>query len=261
VRVAADSYEVLEGISRTAARHGMRIPVRLEVDSGYGRCGLQTPEEALDLARRVDDLPGVDLVGLMGYGGHATAQPTLEGISRVAREEAEGLVAVAGLLRRDGFAVPELSVGGTPTGPHAARVAGITEIRPGTYVFSDRSQAAMGWGDLDGCALTVQVTVVSRPTATRAIIDGGSKTFSSDLAPHQQGYGAVRDYPDFRIVKLTEEHGIMEVPADTDLPIGTRLAVIPNHVCVVINLHKQLHAVRDDRVEDVWPVAARGRVQ
>jgi D-serine deaminase-like pyridoxal phosphate-dependent protein len=261
VRVAADSYEVLEGISQTAAHRGMRIPVRLEVDSGFGRCGLQTADEALALARRAADLPGIELVGLMGYGGQATAQPTLEGIRRVAREEADGLVAVAEALRNDGFAVPELSVGGTPTGPHAARVPGITEIRPGTYVFSDRSQAAMGWGDLDGCALTVQVTVVSRPTATRAIIDGGSKTLSSDPAPHQQGYGAVRGRPDFRIVKLTEEHGIMEVPADADLPIGARLAVIPNHVCVVINLHNQLYTMRDDRVEEVWPVAARGRVQ
>ena len=167
VCVAADSYEVIEGISRTALRHGLRIPVRLEVDSGFQRCGLQTPDEVRALAGRMEGLRGVQLVGLMGFGGHSYAQADAEGIRRVARAEAQQLVETAALLREDGFAVPELSAGSTPTAPHVARVPGITEIRPGTYVFSDRDQAALGWGALDDCALTLLVTVVSRPTPTR----------------------------------------------------------------------------------------------
>jgi D-serine deaminase-like pyridoxal phosphate-dependent protein len=261
VRVAADSYELLEGLSRVAARHGQRILVRLEVDSGFGRTGLQSAEEVRTLARRMESLPGVELVGLMGYGGQAGKQPDAESIRQVARAEGEGLVEIATMLRADGFAVPELSAGGTPSGPYVAAVPGITEIRPGTYVFSDRSQATTGWGDLDGCALTVLVTVVSRPTPTRAIVDGGSKTFSSDRAPHSEGFGAVRGHPDIEFSWLTEEHGMLTVPPDADLPIGTRLQVIPNHVCAAVNLHDRLVAVRGERVEAVWPIAARGRVQ
>src|SRR5581483_9391320 len=129
-------------------------------------------------------------------------------------------------------------------------VAGITEIRPGTYVFSDRTQATRGWGDLDSCALTVLVTVVSRPTSTRAIIDGGTKTFSSDHPAQLTGFGAVRGHPEYQVTWLTEEHGMLTVPEDAELPIGTRLRVIPNHVCVTVNLHDRLYAVRGERVED-----------
>jgi D-serine deaminase-like pyridoxal phosphate-dependent protein len=261
LRVAADSLVALEGLSRVAARHGRRIKVRLEIDSGYGRSGLQSIAEARTLARQMEALPGVELAGLMGYAGHAGKQKTQEDLRRVAQEEGTGLLAVAEALRADGFAVPELSAGGTPSGPHVARVSGITEIRPGTYVFSDRTQSALGWGTLDGCALTVLVTVVSRPTPVRAIIDGGSKTFSSDLAEHQEGFGAVVGHPEYELTWITEEHGMLTVPADADLPIGTRLRVIPNHACVTVNLHNRLVAVREERVLEIWPVAARGLVQ
>src|SRR5260370_30793518 len=119
----------------------------------------------------------------------------------------------------------------------------------------------MGWTDLDGCALSVQVTVVSRPTPTRAIIDGGSKTFSNDPAVHASGYGAVRGHSEYTLTKLTEEHGIMTVPSAAHLPIGTRLQVIPNHVCACVNLHDRVAAVRDGRLEEISQVAGRGRVQ
>ncbi len=261
VRVAADSYEVLEGISGVAARHGVRIPFRLELDSGMGRAGIQSAEEALAIARRAEHLPGVELVGLMGYGGHAGAQPDLEAIRQVGLEEGRHLVAAAELFRAAGFPVPELTVGGTPTGKHAATIAGITEIRPGTYVFSDRNQVATGWGDLDGCALRVRVTVVSRPTPTRAIIDAGAKTLSSDGPIRATGHGAVVGHPDYLLGRISEEHGIMTVPPDANLPIGSQLEVIPNHACVCLNLHDQVAAVRGDTVEEIWTVAARGKVR
>lgn len=261
VRVAADSHEVLEGISRTAARHGLCIPVRLEVDSGFARCGLQTPDDARALARRMDALPGVRLVGLMGFGGHSYAERTPEGRQRVAHAEAQQLLAIAAPLRADGFDVREISAGSTPTSPYVAHVPGITEIRPGAYVFSDRDQVDLEWGTLDDCALTLVVTVVSRPTPTRAIIDGGTKTFSSDATSHGEGWCAIRGRPDHTLSRLTEEHGILEIPADARLPIGSRLEVIPNYACGALNMHDRLIAVRGARVEEVWPVAARGLVQ
>ena len=261
MRVAADSFEALEGLSRVAARHGSRIKVRLEIDSGYQRSGLQSLEEVRALARRMSFLDGVELVGLMGYAGQAAKQETTEAVRQVARDEGAGINVAAAALRADGFAVPELSVGGTPSGPHVAAVPGITEIRPGTYVFSDRMQVRLGWGSLESCALTVLVTVVSRPSATRAIIDGGSKTFSSDRVAHQEGFGAVVGHPEYELSWITEEHGMLAIPDGAHLPIGTRLRVIPNHVCVVVNLHDQLVVVHGERIEDIWPIAARGRLQ
>ncbi len=261
VRVAADSYEVLEGISGVAARHGRRIPYRLELDSGMGRAGVQSAEEALAIAQRADKLPGVELVGLMGYGGHAASQPDLEAIRQVGLDEGRHLTGAAALFRAAGFAVPELTAGGTPSGPYVATVPGITEIRPGTYVFSDRNQVKTGWGDLDGCALRVRVTVVSRPTSTRALIDAGAKTLSSDAAIRDIGHGAFPGHPEYALARISEEHGVMTVPADSDLPIGTQLDVIPNHACVCLNLHDQVAAIRGNTVEEIWNVAARGRVR
>jgi len=261
VRVAADSFEVLEGISRTAVRHGLRVPVRLEVDSGFGRCGLQSPEEVRALAQRMSALPGVELVGLMGFGGQSYAEATAEGVQRVARAEAVQLVTIAELLRADGIAVDEISAGSTPTAPYVAQVPGITEIRPGTYVFSDRDQVALGWGTLDDCALTLLVTVVSRPTPTRAVIDGGTKTFGADQAARVPGWGVVRGRPEVTVAWLSEEHGNLEVPPDAHLPIGSRLEIIPNHCCGALAMHDRLVAVSGDEVVEVWPIAARGKVQ
>ncbi len=261
VRVAADSCEVVDGISRAATRHGLRIRVRLEMESGMERCGLQSPEQAIALARQMEDLPGVELVGLMEYAGHSLQQPTVEGIRAAGVAEAEHLVGVAKALRREGFAVPELSVAGTPSGPAAARVPGITEIRPGTYLFSDRTQVATGWSSLDECALTVLATVVSRPTSTRAVVDGGSKTFSNDAAVRSPGFGAVLGHEDYALVRLSEEHGVITVPDGSRLPIGTRLRIVPNHVCACINLHDSVAAVRGEEVVAIWQVAARGKVQ
>ncbi|HVA91088.1 MAG TPA: alanine racemase, partial [Chloroflexota bacterium] len=193
--------------------------------------------------------------------GHAAGQPDLEAIRQVGMEEGRHLVAAAELFRANDFAVPELTVGGTPTGKHAATIPGITEIRPGTYVFSDRNQVTTGWGDLDGCALRVRVTVVSRPTPTRALIDAGAKTLSSDAAIRGTGHGAVVGHPEYSLGRISEEHGIMTVPADADLPIGSQLEVIPNHACVCLNLHDQVAAIRGDIVVEIWDVAARGKVR
>ena len=123
--------------------------------------------------------------------------------------------------------------------------------------ISDRTQAHLGWGTLGGCALTVLATVVSRPTPTRAIVDVGTKGLTSDPSP-LPGFGSVRGYPDVEVTTLTEEHGILTLPRDLDLPIGTRVEIIPNHACGVINMVDQVAVVADGLVEECWQVAARG---
>jgi D-serine deaminase-like pyridoxal phosphate-dependent protein len=258
VRVGADSYPVFEGISNAATLRGLSIPVRIEVDTGFARCGVQSADEALALAGRLSKLGGVRLVGLMSFAGQTYAAG--EHIRQAAVDDAVRLVGVATTLRAAGFEVPEISVGSTPSAIHVDALEGITEIRPGTYVFSDRDQVQLGWGTLDGCALTVVATVVSHPTATRAVIDAGTKTFSSDRATTVDGWGVIRGRPDWQIVSLNEEHGVLEVPTG-EAPIGTQVEVVPNHACGTLNMHDWVAAVQDGVVAEWWRVQGRGLIR
>ncbi|HEX4012214.1 MAG TPA: alanine racemase [Solirubrobacteraceae bacterium] len=260
VRVAADSPEVFEGIAAAAARRGVTVLARIEFDTGFGRCGVQSAAEALRLAQAIDRLAGVSLVGLLSFAGQTYAARG-EAIAAAANADAARLLEVAGVLRAAGFPVPEISVGSTPSATRAGGLAdGITEVRPGTYVFSDRDQAALGWGTLEDCALTARATVVSHPTPTRAIIDAGTKTLSSDRAQTADGCGVIRGHPDWHLVSLNEEHGILEVPAG-DAPIGTAVQIVPNHACGMLNLHDWVAACRDGEVVDWWPVEGRGLIR
>jgi D-serine deaminase-like pyridoxal phosphate-dependent protein len=260
IRTAADSWTVLEGISKDASKRGLRIKVLLEVDLGFGRCGLQTPAQTIELAERGSRLPGVAICGLMAFAGQSYAAKSTKELAVIGREEGSRLVEIATQLQERGISGTEVSVGSTPTSRYAALVPGVTEIRPGTYVFSDCTQVHLGWGGLDDCALTVLTTVVSRPNSTRAIVDVGTKGLTSDLAP-LPGFGAVVDHPSIRVAALTEEHGILSVPGEEDLDIGDRLEIIPNHACGALNMFDSAYVLRSEKVIDQWEVAARGKMQ
>lgn len=259
IRVSADSTQVCEGISAAASARGLTIPVRIEVDTGYGRCGVQDVRQAHALATTIARLPGLRLVGVMSFAGQIYGAP--ERVRDAARADAERLVEITASLREGGFDITEVSVGSTPSATHVAELDGITEFRPGTYVFSDRDQAALGWGTLEDCALTLITTVVSRPTPDRAVIDAGTKSLSSDRASHAAGWGAIVGHPDWTISWLSEEHGVIDLPAGEDPPIGTTLEVVPNHACGMLNMHDAVAVVRDGEVCDWWRVVARGRVK
>lgn len=260
LRVGADSFEVFEGISKTAHAVGLTIPIRIEADTGFGRCGVQTPEEARSLAQRVAALPGVELVGVMSFAGQ-TYDVGPAGVQDAAIADARTLVGIAETLRADGFRIDEVSVGSTPGATHASALEGVTEVRPGTYVFSDRDQAALGWGDLDDCALTVLATVVSRPTPTRAVIDAGTKTLSSDRAANADGWGVLRDQPEWQITSMYEEHALLESNAGDAPAIGTVVEIVPNHACGTLNMHDWVAAARMGIVEEWWRVEGRGLVR
>ena len=260
ITVSADSAAALDGMSVAAVTNDVELRVRLEVDTGFGRCGLQSPAESLALATHVIELPGLTLDGLMSFAGQSYEQRDDEGRRRVAQADATILLRHADELREHGIPVASISVGGTPTARHAAGIDGVTEVRPGTYVLSDRDQVGLGWGDIDDCALTVMTTVVSRPTTARAVIDGGTKAFSSDLAGDDGLWGLVVGHPELRLTRLTEEHGILEVPADAELPIGSRLEVVPNHACGTLNMHDAAVVTRGDHVLEAWSITARGKL-
>jgi len=258
--VGVDSVEgarTVAGPFREAARE---LEVLLKVDVGYGRVGV-LPEHAKDVARRIADLPGLRLRGLFTHAGHGYLAETQAGVDEVARLEGQRLAATASDLRAAGLTIDEVSVGSTPTAARAMRVPGVTECRPGNYVFHDASQVGLGTCGVDDCALTVLATVVSVPAPDRAVVDAGSKTLSSDpLRPRPGGHGQVLGRRS-RVDRLSEEHGVIAVVEGESFRVGERLRILPNHACVVANLHDRLIGVSGDRVEAVLEVAARGQVR
>jgi D-serine deaminase-like pyridoxal phosphate-dependent protein len=257
--VGADSLEGARSLATPFREAGRRLDVLLKVDVGYGRVGVR-PRQVLAVARAVAKTPGLRLRGVFTHAGHAYGARTRREVERIARLEGESLARTAVRLRRAGLPIEEVSIGSTPTAALAMRVPGVTECRPGNYVFHDGTQVALGTCAVEDCALTVLATVVSVPAADRAVVDAGSKTLSSDpLRPRPGGYGRVLGRRG-ALQKLSEEHGVVSVPRGESYRVGERVRLLPNHACVVANLHDRLIGVSGNRVEALLPVAARGRV-
>jgi D-serine deaminase-like pyridoxal phosphate-dependent protein len=268
--LAVDGMEGAELLSGMAAERGVTLRVRLEVDTGLKRTGV-TYEGAVDLAGRIGALRSLDLRGIYTYRGAVMADGTrARDLEAAGNEEGRLMAELASEMRERGSRIEEVSLGSTPTARYAGAVEGVTEIRPGTYVFYDRMQAALGVCSLDDCAASVLATVVSRPARERAIIDGGSKTFATDVQPGRapyglEGFGHVVGHPGAVLERLTEEHGMMRVQPDDDLAVGEKVRVIPNHVCSTVNLHDFVYLTDDpdgpDSGFEEVEVAARGRVE
>jgi len=162
-------------------------------------------------------------------------------------------------LAASGLACERISSGGTPDMWRSCNASVVTEYRPGTYIYLDRYQVAKGVGTLDDCALTVLATVVSHPTATRAILDAGSKALSSDTLGLKD-FGELLGAPDARVTGLSEEHGTVTLSGDAKLRIGERVRVVPDHCCVVTNLFNEVNLIDGEQVLETLPVAARGKM-
>ena len=246
IAVTADSPDTVAGYARTFAT-GKPLTVLVECDTGSARCGVQTPAQALALARQIAASPGLRFGGLMTY-------PPARKL-----DQAEAWLREAiDLLTQAGINVPKVTSGNTPDMWRTGQSV-VTERRPGTYIYYDRMQVAAGAASVDDCALTVLATVVSRPTANRIVLDSGSKALSSDIGT-LEGYGQLMG-TDITIKYLNEEHGVIELATPSDTPrVGDRVRVIPNHVCVVSNLFDVVNLIRGETVVETVPVAARGRV-
>lgn len=253
VTVSVDSLETARPIAEAAKAAGVQIGVLAEVDAGLHRVGAQ-PEVFLDLLRGIAGLDGIELRGMAFYPGHIKNQDgaALSALSQLI----QGLVAEASAA---GFALPVVSGGSTPTEWHSHEVAGMNEVRPGTYIFNDRNTVLSGACGLEDCAVTILTTVVSTAVPGQFVIDGGSKTFSSDRAA-AEGFGMFLDAPDALFEKMNEEHGYVK-HAGHQRSVGERVRVLPNHVCVAVNLHERIYGVRGEAVEEVWTVDGRGKLQ
>jgi D-serine deaminase-like pyridoxal phosphate-dependent protein len=208
------------------------------------------------------DLPGLRFVGILAYEGHIYDLTDRNAVLREVRRSYDLMGEVAGRLRGANIPVTRVSVGASATARAAADHPAITELRPGSYIFNDRYQVSMGAASVEECALSVLATVVSVPARDRAIIDVGSKGLSWSPPVGADGYGLILGHEEATIARLADEHGIVSVPEGTrPFSIGERVRVVPNSHPPVVNAFSELLGYRSDRVDVVWPIAARGRMQ
>jgi D-serine deaminase-like pyridoxal phosphate-dependent protein len=243
MRVAIDNTLALATLAEAARAAHAPIGVLVEFDSGQKRTGVVSVAEALALIAQVREVPGLRFDGLMTY----RTSPETAGFIQSVKDAGVALAVVSG--------------GGTPGWDKTHETPGLTELRTGTYIYNDRMMVDAGAASLADCALHVAATVISRPEEGRMVIDCGSKTLSSDRMPNAAipGYGLLLDYPDAVIERVTEEHGMVDLSRSAAKPaLGERVRILPNHVCVVTNLHNDVVVSRGGMVEGVWPVAARG---
>jgi D-serine deaminase-like pyridoxal phosphate-dependent protein len=247
--VAADNPVTISGMAKAGIAAGRNVDIVIECDTGQKRAGVETPAEAVELARLVRDTGGVRFAGLMLY-------PPVDGWPQ---SQIFFDMAMAG-LRDLGLGCDIVSTGGTPNMRNIGQLKGATEHRSGTSIFNDRMMMACGYATLEEVALHVYTTVVSRAGPERGILDAGSKTLTSDTGG-LEGHGHILEHPDAKIARFSEEHGFLDLGSCKDRPeVGDIVRVIPNHVCVVVNMVDRLVTVRGDRLIGELPVAARGRL-
>jgi D-serine deaminase-like pyridoxal phosphate-dependent protein len=245
--VSVDDASLLAGLAEAAGDAARELGVLVDCDTGLGRTGVQTPEAAVKLAVAVTQHDGLRFNGFLTF-------PAPEAARRFLAAAVEG-------ARARGLDPAVVSAGGTESmWESGALRPTVTEYRAGVYAFNDRATVAARAATLDDIALTVHATVVSRPTPDRAILDAGSKALTSDPAP-DAGFGHVLEAPSSTVVKLSEEHAFVALAGGDELELGRRVRIVPNHVCVVVNLFDELVVTRNGRLEATWRVDARGRSQ
>lgn len=253
----AVGFDSVEGAKRLAAAvRGSTTPLRvlLELDPGNRRTGIPAARAPV-IAAAAREL-GLEVGGVFTHGGHAYRPG---GAEPAGEDEVRALAEGAAALRDLGIERPTISAGSTPTQLTAA-VEPVNEIRAGTYLLGDRQQCAIGAVPGDGVAIAVAATVVSAAVDGQVVIDAGAKTLTKDIAPYLEGYGAIPAYPEAVIERLSDYHGVVRIPDGTASPaVGEVVAVVPNHVCPVIDTRDAFTATRAGEVVGRWPILARGR--
>ncbi|PAY06164.1 MULTISPECIES: D-TA family PLP-dependent enzyme [Bradyrhizobium] len=250
VTVAADNSVVIGDLPKAAAASGRPLSVVVECDTGRKRAGVETPAEAIALAREIAGSKGLSFAGFMLY-------PTETGWADAQKFYDEALAGV----RAHGLDAAIVSTGGTPNLVNLGRLKGGTEHRFGTYIYNDRMQVAAGVATWDDCALHIYSTVVSRAGPERGILDAGSKTLTSDTGG-LEGHGLILEHPEAKIARFAEEHGFLDLSRSNTRPnVGDVVRIVPNHVCVVVNMMDEVVMVRGDEIIGALPVTARGKLR
>lgn len=271
LRVVTDNMPVAQAIA-AAGRSGDSFSVFVEIDSGAGRAGLPFPDlpGLIDVARTLHDAPNVELTGVMTHAGHSYHENTPQGIARVAEQERLAVVTAAQRLCDAGLPCPIVSAGSTPTAMHARRFDGITEMRPGVFVFNDLDQAGIGSCGAGDIALSVMASVIGHyPHRNQLLVDAGALALSKDISAQEfmpkAGYGFIRDAPvkDLAVVACSQEHGFVQADAPLPydkLPIGSRVRIWPNHACITAAAYDRYHVVDSEESDGRTVVATYDRI-
>lgn len=244
--LVTDSSEVTEGYRDLARRAGRTIPVLVEVDTGMNRAGAD-PRSMVKIASDVARGDGLEFRGILTHAGHAHDTTDPLSIERVARHEARIMGAVREELEAAGLEVPVASAGSTLTAPFLRASDGITEIRPGTYIYNDLRTLACYACTYDAIAVTALATVVS-VNGDRVTIDAGGKTLTP-TTDTTYGLGHLRGDPDATFTRLSEEHGVLTMEgAESQVAVGDRVQVLPVHVCAWMDLHPEVYGIRSDQI-------------
>lgn len=260
--IATDSLEVARQLSAQAKANGVTLGMMAEFDTGFGRCGLPIEEGSLPIVKAMRELPGLDWRGVMVYPGHIMG--SVEERERLLVAENEKLSMLMSQLGSAGLDCPVVSGGNTPAAFISHRFVAVNEIRSGTYIFNDKNTVGCEAACYEDCAVSVLTTVVSTGVSGKAVIDGGSKTFSSDtlLTGDRRGYGHVLEDPEIFFENMSEEHGHLNLKqAALRLKVGDRLRIIPNHVCTCVNMHDSIFGVQGEEVVAEWKIAGRGKLR
>ncbi len=248
VMVAVDDANNAAGIAAAARAANSKVGVLIEVDTGMDRAGVDTPEQAVELARRVAALEGVELLGVTGYEGHCSLTPERDLRAQRQRVAMDLLIHSAEQIRAAGLPCPIVSAGGTGTWDWTATTAGITEIQAGSYAVMDNFHGPMAT-DFEH-ALTVLTTVISRPP-DRVIVDAGNKSLGAPALSTIRGH-------DLKVLRVDEEHGVFIADASYPLHVGDVVELVPGYAPGTVNWYDAYHVVDGDRVVDIWPVIPRG---
>jgi D-serine deaminase-like pyridoxal phosphate-dependent protein len=260
--VALDSATAAEDLATAARSAGRAVGVYVELDLGMHRVGLPVVADAIALARAIRERPPLEFAGIAFYPGHI--RDAVESQSQEAKLDAlrSALGEALAQFERAGLSPRIVSGGSTPTMWRTHELPGVTEFRPGTYIFNDRTTAEIGACTWDDCALTVLATVVSTAVAGQAVIDAGTKALGREpmRGVEGEGFGSLHEHPEVIVKGMSEEHGLLDLSRTSWRPVvGERVRIVPNHVCIVVHLNDVVFGVRGDTVETSWPVEARGR--
>lgn len=259
ISCAVDSVEHIQAISNVFSSIGLTANLFIEVDTGLRRAGVADYTDASRLAQRMSETGSVRLAGLLTHAGHAYAAKSYDEVRLVAQREGEQTVRWAQQLRSEGFDIPTVSVGSTPTSATVAQVLGVTELRVGNYIFNDMIQVALGVATQSQCALSVLSSVTS-VHPDRIVIDAGSKVFSSDSGAHGTalvaGFGKILGEIG-NLSRLSEEHGVIEFNSPHPYHVGQKIRIIPNHACPVMNLAQAAYLIDRENVIEMLPIDAQ----
>lgn len=265
--VAVDHIDHIRMLSETFASSGKNIEVMIDVNTGDKRTGISPGKDALELAKRVTEAYGLSLRGLYTHDGQSYDASDPSEVKEIFRQSQESMLATAELIRNEGIPIGEISVGSTPSLILCDDILdGITEIRPGTYIFMDADQANVT-GTYEDCAQTVLATVISRPTTERVVTDAGTKALTqyqrTTGIASSEGHGRLKDHPEIFLNRKSEEHSSFDIPEGVSLSysIGDKIEIIPNHACPTTNLFSKIYGIEKGKVVVEWPVLCQGRSQ